>query len=213
MSAQRRLWAAIGLTIALFLAWHEPWFVRPLAREEVEQAFAGRLGRAPIPDEEKAHLKAFFSSDDGRAFYNLNLMLLRDRAVYTDGVARPGVVTGADANTEYSKVVVPMLLQRGSYPVWVSSKIANLLMTADPGADFFQEIAIVRYRSRRDMLDMILDPHYLTGAPHKLASLEKNVALPMRGIFAVDASFLVPLLLVLLGLAGSALLWRNARRA
>ena len=205
--ALRWPWLAAAALYLLFMAWHQPWFVAPLTPAEVDRAFSGPLGSAKIPDDEKQKLKAFFASDDGLAFYNINLMKFKARADYPDGVKRPGIETGSDANDAYTRVVVPLLLQRGSYPVFASSKIANLLMTADPGADFFQEVGIVRYRSRRDMLEMILHPDYIVGAPHKFASLDKNVALPTRGLVAMDASIPVALLLTI-----GALLASRARR-
>lgn len=205
--SRRWPWLAAAALYLLFMAWHQPWLVAPLTPAEVDRAFSGPLGSAKIPDDEKQRLKAFFASDDGRSFYNLNLMKFKARADYPDGVKRPGIETGSDANDAYTRSVVPLLFKRGSYPVFASSKIANLLMTADPGADFFDEVGIVRYRSRRDMLEMILHPDYALGAPHKFASLDKNVALPTRALVAMDASIPVAMLL-----AFAALLAGRVRR-
>jgi len=185
---------------AAFLLWHQPWFSKPLTAAEVDAAFAVSIDRAAaLAESEKVKLRSFFSSDDGRPFYNVNLMLYREAATYADGAQRPGIRTGADAADAYARVVIPQLLRRGSYPVFISSKISNLLEDGAPGADFFQHIGIVRYRSRRDMLNMISDPDYLAGAPHKFASLAKNVAVPMTGFVPLDATVVIPL--ILFGLA------------
>jgi len=69
-------------------------------------------------------------------------MLYADRAVYPGGLTRPGIVTGADANDAYVRLVLPHLLRRGSYPVFTSSKIAGFLNEAGPGADFFKKLAL-----------------------------------------------------------------------
>ena len=193
-------WLIATALSTAFLLWHQPWFGKPLTAAEIDAAFAVSVDRATaLPESEKVKLRAFFASDDGRPFYNVNLMLYRDVAIYADGNQRPGIRTGTDAADAYSRAIIPLLLARGSYPVFISSKISNLLEEGAPGADFFQEVAIVRYRSRRDMLEMISHPNYLAGGPHKFASLAKNVAVPTTGLVPLDASVVIPL--ILFGLA------------
>jgi len=203
-------WSALILSLA-FLTWHQPWFAKPLSGPEVEAALArANIDKTDrVSEAEKVRLRAFLANDDGRPFYNINLMLYRDKAQYRDAAKYPGIVTGAQAAQAYGDVVLPLLLQRGSYPVFVSSKITNMLEESAPGADFFQEIAVVRYRSRRDMLDMVTSPQYLTGVPHKFASLEKNVAVPAMGFVTLDATLVVPLLLF--GLAALLVNLRSSR--
>ncbi len=206
MGLVRRLWIALALVYGLFLAWHYNWLAKPLTAAEVEAVLAHVDGKGAVTPQEAANLRHFFSTDDGQPFYNLNLMEYRAQATYADGVAHPGISTGVQADAEYSRLVLPLLLRRGSYPVFVSTKAANLLNSAGQDADFFQKIAVVRYRSRRDMLDMIADPDYAPAGPHKFASLARNVAVPMDPVMVVHAGHLVPVLLVLIGLAGSLLL-------
>ena len=201
--ARWKPWATAALVYLVFLCWHEPWFVRPLTQAEVQAAFDGPLAKAHLHPGERKMMLAFFRSDDGRAFYNINLMQYRVQAQYPDGQARAGIASGRDANTAYSNVVVPLLLERAGYPVFGSVKTSNLMMSADAGADFFEELAVVRYRSRRDMLEMILDPRFLAGAPHKLASLEKNVASPSTPFLVFDARALVAVVLLLITLLWS----------
>jgi hypothetical protein len=209
--AQRRWpWWTAGAVYAVFLCWHEPWFVPRLSAAEVQAAFDGPLAGAPLNAAERASMQAFFAADDGRPFYNLNLMRHRERALYRDGQPRPGIVTGADAHAAYSAVVLPQLLQRGGYPVAITTKITNLLNERAPGADFFQDMALVRYRSRRDMLEMILDPAYRAGAPHKFASLEQDVATPMRAVALLDLRLPVGMLLAVSSLLVSS---RGIRQA
>jgi hypothetical protein len=198
--ASRWVWGVVAVVYVLFLLWHEPWLKAPLTAAELDTALKGMDANQQVSKEEKDAIRSFFSNDDGKPFYNLNLMLFADRAVYADGVARPGIVTGADANDAYTKMVVPQLLRRGSYPIFASSKITGLLNERAPGADFFQEVAIVRYRSRRDMLAMILDPEYKAGSPHKFAALAKNVAVPTHGVLVLDLGILIPLGLISIAL-------------
>ena len=193
----------MALVYALFLLWHESWFKAPLTATELDAVLKGIDSNQQVSKAEKDAIRSFFANDDGKPFYNLNLMLYADRAVYADGSIHTGIVTGADANNAYTRVVLPHLLRRGSYPIFTSNKISGFLNEGAPGADFFQEVAIVRYRSRRDMLDMILDPNFKAGSPHKFAALAKNVAVPTRGGLVFDLSIFVPMALFSLGLFAS----------
>lgn len=201
-----RLWVVLGLVYGLFLAWHHNWLAKPLTPEEVKAILSHVDGKGEVTPQEAANLRNFFNADDGQPFYNLNLMEYRDQATYADGAARPGIVTGVQADAEYGRLVLPLLLKRGSYPVFVTTKAANLLNSAGQAADFFQRVAVVRYRSRRDMLDMIADPAYALAGPHKFASLARNVAVPLNPVMVLHAGHVVPVLLLLVGLAGSLLL-------
>ena len=188
----------------LFLLWHEPWWRRRLAPGEASAILAGRY--AELSPEERAAFQAFMDADDGRSFYMINLMQYRPQAMYPEGrlpdAAPPGRLTGREAGWAYNRVVVPALLKRGSYPVLVSDTLQTLL-SAGAGTDFFEQLAVVRYRSRRDLLEMVASPAFLAGVPHKWASLEKTVVVPSRLMLLVDLRTLVPLLLlVLYALAG-----------
>jgi hypothetical protein len=143
-------------------------------------------------------------ADEGRPFYMVNLMAYRERADYRPGTALngstpTGIISGRDAGWLYSRAVLPELLKRGCYPVFVAGKITNLL-SAGGDTDFFEDVAVVRYRSRRDMLSMVASPAFLHAVPHKWASLEKTVAVPCRRLLLIDPGVLVPLVLLALWL-------------
>ena len=182
---------------AAFLVWHEPWFSRRLKPGEAAALLRGAY--EDMDPEERRAFFAFMDADDGRPFYMLNLMQYRERAEYRGGLQPDGSsaagMTGREAGHRYEKMVVPDLLKRGCYPVFVSRKIANFL-SAGSGSDFFEEIAVVRYRSRRDMLSMAASKSFLQGVPHKWASLERTVAVPCRLMVLLDLRTLVPLVLL-----------------
>ncbi|MCP4422561.1 MAG: hypothetical protein GY805_38615, partial [Chloroflexi bacterium] len=60
-------------------------------------------------------------------------------------------------------------------------------------------VGIVRYRSRRDMLEMAASPPFQAAEPHKWASMEKTVVVPTRKILLLDPTVIVPALLLLVG--------------
>jgi hypothetical protein len=185
-----------------FLLWHYRWLSRPLTAADVDSALDGYPDAGTTP-EEKARFRAFLGADDGKPFFMLNLMELRRQAVYADG-RHSEVASGRHAHRLYGRMVLKQLLKRGSYPVFVAKKTAAIV-DAGAGTDFFGEVAIVRYRSRRDMLDMLGDPAYIAGLPHKWASLERTVIVSTRKLLLLDLGVLVPLLLVVAWLAAGML--------
>jgi hypothetical protein len=64
------------------------------------------------------------------------------------------------------------------------------------GPGFSEEVAVVRSRSRRDLLSMIVSPAFLHAVPHTWASLEQTVAVPCRRLLLVDPAALLPLVLL-----------------
>ena len=190
--------AGIIASCVLFVLWHEPWFGRRLRPGEAASLLGGKYD--DLSPAERERFQAFMDADDGRPFYMVNLMAYRERADYRPGTALngstpTGIISGRDAGWLYSRAVLPELLKRGCYPVFVAGKITNLL-TAGGDTDFFEDVAIVRYRSRRDMLSMVACPAFLHAVPHKWASLEKTVAVPCRRLLLIDPGVLVPLMLL-----------------
>jgi hypothetical protein len=189
---------ALALIYGLFLLWHEPWLVRRLRPGEAVEVLGGAYDDLSAAERER--FAAFMDADDGRPFCMVNLLEYREWADYRPGSALngstpTGIIGGRDAGWLYTRAVLPELLKRGCYPVFVAGKLANLL-SAGAGSDFFEDVVIVRYRSRRDMLAMIASPAFRHAVPHKWASLEKTVAVPCRRLLLIDPGVLVPLVLL-----------------
>ncbi len=192
--------AAVGILLALyvaFLLWHEPWFSRRLRPGEAVAVLRGRYD--DVAPDERAAFEAFLDRDDGRPFYMVNLMQYRTTAAYRDGLLPDGTpaagMTGREAGQRYTRIVIPELLKRGCYPVFAARKVANFL-SAGAGTDFFEEVVVVRYRSRRDLLAMAAGRAFLAGVPHKWASLEKTVAVPCRLMLLADLRIIIPTVLL-----------------
>jgi hypothetical protein len=178
-----------------FLLWHHRWPARPLTAPEIDAALRLHTDETTSA-QDRARLRDFMLADDGKPYYMVNLMALRERALYPQG-RFPEATSGRHAHALYGRMVLRQLLKRGSYPVFVSRKIATFIM-AGPGTDRFDEVAIIRYRSRRDMLAMIGDPVYVAGVVHKWAALESTLIIATRRLLLVDLGFAVPMLLLLI---------------
>ena len=181
----------------VFLLWHQPWFTRRLKPGDAAAILKGNY--AEMTAEEAKAFESFMDRDDGKPFHMVNLMKYRLQAEYRvdsqpDGRRVEGI-SGRVAGRRYERMVLLELLKRGCYPVFASRKLANFLSAGD-GTDFFEDVVIVRYRSRRDMLLMVASPAFLKGVPHKWASLEKTVVVPSRLVLLLDLKVIVPLVLL-----------------
>ncbi len=194
-----RLWMALALAYAILLAWHQP-LRGPLSEAEVREAFGEGfdiMHSGANPD--AANLIDFFLNDDGRAFHMINL----------NALAR--TEDAGEATRTYGRFMGPRLLVRASYPVLKTGVITGLTNSLGPGADAFDEVVIVRYRSRRDLLAIIATPEFRGAMKHKSASLDGWVSAPASG----QAGLSIPLLTlsVLLAIGGfwTVLSCRHAR--
>ena len=114
------------------------------------------------------------SQDDGNEYYMINLMKYREKALYPPG---SGYDDDAKAAADrYSAAVLPGLLKRGSVPILLAARQGNFL--GFEGADEWDQIGIVRYRSRLDMFEFAIDLGSRGKLDHKNASIEKTHVFP-----------------------------------
>jgi hypothetical protein len=178
---------ALLAVYAAFWVWYggdgDP--LRPDEVDRLTRAMAdGARSRGIEPD---PHLLDAFrtlaAQDNGREFYMLNLMRFREKAFYPEGSEYDDDVKAAAAR--YGAVVLPALIRRGSIPILVAEWQGTFLQPE--GADEWDQVGIVRYRSRRDMLKMAVSLSSGGGGIHKWASIEKTQVFPVAPI--VDLVF------------------------
>jgi hypothetical protein len=160
---------------------------KPLSLTEVESLLiemkqrAGRLEQ----DDESPILQQFrelTKNDDGREYYMVNLLKFREKALYPEGSS-----FGDDplaANARYNRAIIPLLLKHGGHPVYlgeVQGRFIHPLL-----ADDWDQIGMVRYRSRRDMLKMAIEIAHKGVDIHKWAALEKTQVFPAKPIFSLS---------------------------
>lgn len=132
--------------------------------------------------------------DDGKEFYAVNLERLKKNKA------------GREADRKYVSVVFPLLFERGGHPVFASN-VAGLQMGRL--GENIDRAAVVRYRSLRDLLDMVRDPRFLAGEPYKMASLEHTeVFIARPTITFLQVRLIVGMALLILALIGWWLLGR-----
>ena len=179
MTSRRKLWLGSFVLYALFFSWYTD-FGGPLTEAEI-QAFIAKtqdqdLGGAPSA---RGALLEFLRNDTGRQFLMLNAVDLAKNPPQMEG-APPD----ADAQTLidlYMEHMIPALLSRASHPVVVGKSVADSLdLQGIEGAEAWSDGAIMRYRSRRTLIDIVGNPEFYARHDFKLAGLEKTIAYPIE---------------------------------
>ena len=204
MSRAKWIWLAL---VALLYAgfWH--WYGGngdPLSEAEAEDLIArmeaayGRTLEEAPEGSMLRNLTEMAPKDDGREFYAVNLEQLR-----------AGEEAEA-ADRRYAETVFPLLLERGGHPVFIGERAG--LMLGEYGREV-DRVAVIRYRSLRDLFDMILDPAMQEGSGDKLASLEHTEVFIVRPFISfVQVRLIIGLLISLIAIGGLVVIGGVQRR-
>ncbi len=201
------MWIKAGWTGTLFLFFvlFSAWYGgngKPLSPEEGRQMLAHlqevhgadstEIGSLPY------NLEAMLPKDDGKEFYAVNLETLKD-----GDAAR-------EADRAYAKIVMPLLFKRASHPFFVSERAG--LMLGGYGDDV-DRVAVVRYRSLRDLISMASEPSMVKGSVHKFAALEHTeVFITRPSITFMHVRFVLALILIIIGALGWLAINKFARK-
>lgn len=205
MSRTKFLWLAFAAIYAAFFSWYTS-FGGPITAEEqaryMDYFKQGKYGDDPAF---LARMETFMADDTGDDFVMINVIDLYDTPMQVDGV-EPGE-TSADVLDKYMAFMTPELFARASHPVLYGAAAANAmdLMNAD-GMEQWTTGAGMRYRSRRDMLEISTNPDFGGAHIYKIAAMEKTIAFPVDPWFHMGDPRV--LLALILGLLGCALSWR-----
>lgn len=190
-----------GAALLLYLAF-SLWYVGargPLTPVEVE-AHLARLAGSPLrPSEEQlAALRKFLEADDGGEFFMLNLIRMQAGPVLAPGASQPA--PAREVLEGYTRPFMRALFRRAGHPAFFGRAAGGYLeawnTAADPGWSFG---AAIRYRSRRDLIELVNDPRFAGDHAWKRAAIESTFAFPATpGGVVVGPRVWVALLLGLL---------------
>jgi hypothetical protein len=135
-------------------------------------------------------------ADTGTEFFMVNLIKWNKVAQYEKGSAFEAEVDPVAANNRYGMFVVPELLKRGSFPIFLSKLLAKGIIYQDDDTNW-DNVAIVRYRSFADFVDFMKVINVSGAAEHKFAAIEKTLVMPTQMSPAIFA-YVIPLLVALI---------------
>jgi hypothetical protein len=206
MTVTKWTWLVIVVIYLGFFSWYSS-FKAPLSPQEIEYYVEKVNGTS----EELASFRKFMEEDDGDDFVMINIMEIYDTPLQIEGV-EPGETTDQVLG-KYMEYMFPAMLSRASHPVFrgnAASLRAMDIMNAD-GMETWTGAAGVRYRSRRDMIEISTNPEFAGRHEFKVAALAKTIAFPVAPFSYLGDPRLI--LALLLGLIGCAVGWRQASSA
>lgn len=185
------IWVSSLVLYGLFLFWHGA-FNSAMNQAEVESYMTQlkKLNPKGGSPERLNMLRSFLEKDDGKAVYMFNAIKLYKEPRKVNGV-RSGESSEQVLN-RYSSYVMSHLIPRGGYPVLAGKSVFQSLELwgLEKGRDWSLG-GVVRYPSRRHLVEMILNPTFQRLHKLKVASIEKTFAFPLRPIVLFGGAPLV----------------------
>lgn len=200
-------WSVLIIIFMLFLIWNGA-FDKPLSMQEIEEYVHSYQELNPKANTQV--LREFMNSDDGKPVIMVNVIKLYDEPQQIDGTSN--FESSKEALADYTSFVIPYLLKRGSYPIFNGTAIyTSMEVWGIEGAEEWTTGALMRYKSRRVMMEMVTDPVFNQFHYSKIAAIEKTFAFPAsQDLHFFDLTVVVAAILIIVGLLVQLLIMRKA---
>jgi len=198
----RWIWGAALFIYLIFLAWHENWRGQLTAAEI--SFYTERMNtQQNLTVAQRSVIVDFMKSDNGEEFFMVNLMAFPDGTLRHPKTGES--TTPQKLLTDYSRPFLGKLLLSGGYPAMTGPVVGGYLdawnVAANPGWD---AMGVIRYRSRRDMMEAATDASFSDGHALKQLALQATLAVPAisgPGLLMTPRSWFALLLLAMAALA------------
>lgn len=191
----RSLSIGVGAGILIFFTliyWYS-WSAAPITQEEIDTYLETIASQDQVPGREHdlVSLRRFLEEDDGQPFYTVNLYKFYEQADYA--AEDPFNGSGRAVFDRFSSVMIRLLAERASHPIFGSDWVF------DDGSNW-DRLVIVRYRSRRDIVDIFASEEFEAASIHKWAGLRANGRMLVQGLHVPAAYLPVGVLALFLAL-------------
>jgi hypothetical protein len=195
----RSVWIGLIVFYAVFFGWYTS-FGGPLTPDEVS-GYVALLEERGLEPARVAVWRTFMESDTGDDFAMLNAIDLRDTPLSVEGVS-PGA-TSEEVLAQYTRPFLGRALRRASHPILLGAAAGPAMdLWGIEDAEHWDTGGLVRYRSRRDLIEQAVAIGPTGVHEFKLAAMEKTIAFPLDPWFHLgDPRLLLGLLLMCVGLA------------
>jgi hypothetical protein len=197
-----KIWILVPVIYAVFSFWYFNW-QSPVTSEEVDgfmEAFDKVEGSKHT---DRTTFRQFLEEDDGGEFVMLNQVQLHPGEVAHPLSGKP--MRASDLLGEYFGPFALSLFKRGGHPVFQARTVGSNIDSWNADANVgFGTTAMMRYKSRRDLVELVLDPAFADAHIYKLAAIERTVSYPTRIMMSASLRPPVAVLLVLMLLASLA---------
>ncbi len=170
------IWVCALVLYGVFSLWYNNWR-GPLTHAEIA-SHTERFEAGGADPELIASLRKFLETDDGGEFYMVNLIRLHpgEVAMPDTGERRPA----REVLERYTGYFMPQVFKRAGHPALLGQAAGGYLdranVEANPGWSF---AGVVRYRSRRDMVELATNPAFRPAHAFKMAAMANTLAFPI----------------------------------
>ncbi len=174
------LWLTAIVLYATFFSWYTN-LNGPMQEDEIKE-FLLRAEAQGRSTQSLNNLENFMRSDTGNDFIMVNLIDLNESP-------RKLTATGPDAGpmellNYYMEHMYPAQFKRASHPIFFGRAVADALdISGVEGASHWDQGALFRYRSRRDIIAIVINPAFNERHEYKMAALTKTIAFPVEAAF------------------------------
>ena len=160
------IWIIALSLYALFWLWYCGVKGR-LSKHEVE-IFISSFEAKGLSERALSNIREFLEQDDGREFFMVNLLEIKSPKSESQKLLMG-----------YFKKFMSGMIPRGGHPLFLAKAAARNIENLNcEHADNWSSVGIIRYRSRRDFAQIVLNTFGSEHHADKLLSLKKTLAFP-----------------------------------
>jgi len=201
-------WFISAVIYLIFFFWYTNTS-GPLSPAEIDLAME-RIdkGESTISKEDRSNFLEFLRNDDGGDFYMVNFLDVNENPPIMEKTGESA--SASDLLDYYMEYMYPELFMRASHPVFAGNVSASALdhIGAEDTKEWDQT-AIMRYRSIRDMLEIANNEIFAERHEYKINALIKTIAIPVSAPIFLDFRLVIFLFLLTLTLLVDKLRNRN----
>ncbi|MGB5078881.1 MAG: hypothetical protein WBO17_15485 [Sphingorhabdus sp.] len=180
------IWGSALVVYGIFRLWYDNIRGR-LQKHEIDAFMSAVEGRFQASGNDPDTLRSFLEADDGREFVMLNLVKAQMGQVEDPKSGQP--VQGIELLQRYSRIFMRALVCRGGHPGMIGRKVGGYIdawnTAPDPGWTVF---GLMRYRSRRDLMRLVLDPAFKDAHLEKILGTLSTFSFPTQRVLSAYAS-------------------------
>ena len=204
-----KTWLILGSVYIVFFFWYTD-IEGALSQEEI-QGFLNKheqniIDNRSSPNLEELQLRMdflrrFMEEDSGRQFIMVNNIEMDP-----DPGDVPGANSGESADellSRYMEHMWPNLFKRASHPIFGGNAIwQSMDLVGIEGAETWDQMALMRYKSRRAFMEIITHPNMMDRHDFKVAAMQKTIAYPVEPFaYFSDLRIILGMLMVIIGLS------------
>jgi hypothetical protein len=161
------LWLSLAALYAGFRLWYDGGG-GPLTPEEV-QRYVGMLESRGVEPARIEKMREFLASDTGSEFVMANFIRFEERPEAQQDLDR------------YMAHMYPELFARACHPVLAGPVVARALdYWGIENGERWSMVGLVRYRSRRDVIEIATNPAFADAHEFKTAAMAQTIAIPVE---------------------------------